>query len=142
MAKKIEKAVVQDNIVFTDPTKHKRAVGILAMLNGKPATAHLRSEYSDAPRGGGMPSSLMELVGKFEAILKEAGIAVDDEAKALVHIYKKLGGAVSTPEREAKIRASMKKLADSKKAAEDADGKEEEDEDEPKDDAPADEDDE
>lgn len=117
MATKIKKSESQD-VVFTDATKHKRAVGILTLINEGHATPHLKGEYS--------PEGQDDLVQKFQALLKVAKIDPKAE-EALLFVYKKLGGGVTTYERQRKIKAFMKKNADSKAASEDAGGESSED---------------
>lgn len=125
-AKKIEAPENPDQIVFTDPTKHKRALGIVDVLNGKRASAHLKGEYSD-------PGAIEEVASKFKDFLADAKIEATNIEKAVIFVYQKLGGAVSTIAKQKRIRAAMKKVSDSKAAIE-AGEEDPEDPDEPKDD--------
>ena len=118
------KKVSPNDIVFTDAAKHHRAKGIFGCLKGERPQAQLRSDYST-------PNALEELTGKFREILAENKIDLKNEDEAILFIYKKLGGGVTTYEKQEKIKQSLKKFADSKKAMEDGDEVPDEDEDDP-----------
>lgn len=112
-----EKAVEAkgSDILFTDSTKYKRALGIVGMIQGKPATAHLKSEYSaDLDNAGN--SSLGDLIGKFKVLLDGAAVDAKDTDAAVLFVYKKLGGGVTTHARAAKVKEGVKKFHDAKKA--------------------------
>ncbi len=110
---------VDSDIIFNNPSKHARAIGILALVNSNQATPAIKSEYSTV-------ESREELKQKFVSILAENDI--DPKGKdALMFVYKKLGGSVMTYEKKQRIIKSLKKSADSKKALESSDDEKVED---------------